>query len=58
MLKILFIATECTPFAKTGGLGDVIESLPIALGEKKLMLALLCLNTVIFPQNIKKRNGS
>ena len=36
MLKILFIATECTPFAKTGGLGDVIESLPIALGEKKV----------------------
>jgi len=36
MLKVLFIASECTPFAKTGGLGDVIESLPIALRDKKI----------------------
>jgi starch synthase len=36
MLKVLFVASECTPFAKTGGLGDVIESLPIALRERKI----------------------
>lgn len=28
MLKVLFVASEAAPFAKTGGLGDVTSSLP------------------------------
>src|SRR6185437_15791607 len=30
-LKVLFVASECVPFAKTGGLADVAGALPIAL---------------------------
>lgn len=30
-LKVLFVASECVPFAKTGGLADVVGALPIAL---------------------------
>lgn len=31
MKKILFVGSECMPFAATGGLGDVMGSLPAAL---------------------------
>jgi starch synthase len=30
-LKVLLVASECAPFAKTGGLADVVGALPIAL---------------------------
>ncbi|MEM1215717.1 MAG: glycogen synthase GlgA [Bacteroidota bacterium] len=32
-LKIVFIASECVPFVKTGGLADVVGALPKALHE-------------------------
>jgi starch synthase len=35
-MKVLFVASECSPWAKTGGLGEVIGALPKALGKLRL----------------------
>lgn len=32
-MKIVFISSECVPFASTGGLGEVVGSLPVALAR-------------------------
>jgi starch synthase len=33
-LKVLFVASEVVPFAKTGGLADVVGALPVALAQR------------------------
>ena len=30
-MKVLYVASECVPFIKTGGLADVAGSLPVEL---------------------------
>ena len=33
LMQVLFVAAECEPWAKTGGLGDVVDALARALGR-------------------------
>src|SRR3989442_1277728 len=41
MTKVLMVASEAAPFAKTGGLADVLGSLPAALREFEIETAVL-----------------
>ena len=41
-MDILFCASEVTPFAKTGGLADVIAALPAALAARGHRVAVVC----------------
>ena len=34
-MKIAVVASEAAPFVKTGGLGDVMQALPLALSKQK-----------------------
>ena len=40
-LKVLFVASECSPFIKTGGLADVIGSIPKALATDGIEVKVL-----------------
>jgi starch synthase len=40
-MKVLFVTSECHPFIKTGGLGDVAWSLPRALKEEGVEIAVI-----------------
>lgn len=35
-MKVLFVASECVPFVKTGGLADVLGSLPVTLRKENV----------------------
>ena len=41
-MKVLFVSPEVSPIVRTGGLGDVVGSLPIALNELGADARVLC----------------
>ncbi|MCC5911154.1 MAG: glycogen synthase GlgA [Clostridiaceae bacterium] len=53
-MKILFVSSEATPFAKTGGLGDVIGSLPPSLKEKNVEVRVVVPKYKDIPEKYKK----
>ncbi|MCD8362190.1 MAG: glycogen synthase GlgA [Lachnospiraceae bacterium] len=53
MKKILFIASECVPFIKTGGLADVIGSLPKYFDKEKYEVRVIIPNYRCIPQKWK-----
>ena len=51
MKKILFVASEAVPFIKTGGLADVVGSLPKYFDKKKYDVR------VMIPKYVCMKNG-
>ena len=50
-MKILFTASECVPFVKTGGLADVVGALaPVLANEGHDVRVILPLYTAIAPK--------
>ena len=52
MKRILLASSESVPFAKTGGLADVVGSLPFAFDKEQYDLRVICPSTVLYPRNI------
>ena len=64
-MKILFVSPEVSPLVRTGGLGDVVGSLPHALREIGLDVRIICplhkeckdIPRILFPKPISFRLG-
>ncbi|WP_216829328.1 glycogen synthase GlgA [Alkalihalobacterium elongatum] len=52
-MNVLFIASECTPFIKTGGLADVIGSLPSSLKNTGVNVSIMLPNYSDIPEEYK-----
>ena len=65
MKKILFAASECVPFIKTGGLADVVGSLPKSFDKEEYDVnifqrkSMMCVswfqNTCVWTRSIPKK---
>lgn len=55
MKKILFVASECVPFIKTGGLADVVGSLPKYFNKKEFDVRVMIPNYACIPKEWKDK---
>ncbi len=55
MTKVLFAASECVPFVKTGGLADVVGALPPVLRAKGIDIRVILPLYGEIPQEIRSR---
>ena len=53
-LKICFIGSECYPFVKTGGLGDVMYALPRALLKQNCDVRVIMPHYMCIPQALRR----
>ena len=55
MKNILFVASECVPFVKTGGLADVVGSLPKYFNKKEYDVRVMIPKYACIPQEWKDK---
>ena len=55
MKNILFAASECVPFIKTGGLADVVGSLPKDFDKEKYDVRVVIPNYMCMKQEWKEK---
>ena len=55
MKKILFAASECVPFIKTGGLADVCGALPKAFDSKEWDIRVVIPNYSCIPEQYRNQ---
>ena len=54
MKKVLFVASECVPFVKTGGLADVVGSLPKYLDKEQFDVRVMLPKYMMIPEQFKQ----
>lgn len=54
MKKVAYIASECVPFIKTGGLADVVGTLPKIFDKKKFDVRIIIPNYMCIPNRFKQ----
>ncbi len=55
MKKILYVASECVPFIKTGGLADVVGSLPKYVNKEEFDIRVMVPNYKAIPAKYKEQ---
>ena len=55
MKKVLFVASECVPFIKTGGLADVVGSLPKYFDKNEFDVRVMIPKYVSIPEEYKNQ---